>query len=95
MAEVSWDWQALASVVDLDEAKPGAAAVIMGAAEVLATHPLIGRSVERGYRELVIGSGDYVALYRYKEENDVVFMLSVKHAHQAGYPVKVKPESTG
>jgi hypothetical protein len=35
-------------------------------------HPLIGRVVEKGYRELVISRGrsGYLALYRYDAETD-------------------------
>jgi plasmid stabilization system protein ParE len=54
---------------------------------VLATSPLIGRPVEGGKRELVIGrdSHGYVALYRYLPEVDTVFLLAVRNQREAGY----------
>jgi plasmid stabilization system protein ParE len=60
---------------------------ILQAVDVLATSPLIGRPVEAGKRELVIGRGShgYVALYRYVPEVDTVFLLAVRHQREAGY----------
>lgn len=57
------------------------------AIEMLADHPLIGRAMESGYRELVIARGryGYVALYRWHEEFDDVLVLSIKHQLEAGY----------
>ncbi len=54
---------------------------------MLADHPLIGRAMESGYRELVIARGryGYVALYRWHEEFDDVLVLSIKHQLEAGY----------
>lgn len=54
---------------------------------VLRQHPLIGRPVERGYRELVISRGDtgYVALYKFDMENDLVLILTIRHQREAGY----------
>jgi toxin ParE1/3/4 len=66
---------------------PGRLAEILQAVEVLATSPLIGRPVEDGKRELVIGRGShgYVALYRYVTEADTVFLLAVRNQREAGY----------
>ena len=62
-------------------------AEIVQAVDVLATSPLIGRPVEGGKRELVIGHGShgYVALYRYLPEVDTVFLLAVRNQREAGY----------
>jgi toxin ParE1/3/4 len=65
----------------------GRLAEILQAVEVLTTSPLIGRPVEGGMRELVIGHGSrgYVALYRYVTEADTVFLLAVRSQREAGY----------
>jgi len=66
---------------------PRRLAEILQAVEVLSTSPLIGRSVEGGKRELVIGRGarGYVALYRYVSEIDTIFLLAVRNQREAGY----------
>lgn len=60
---------------------------ILEAVKVLATSPLIGRPVEGGKRELVIGRGSrgYVALYRYVAPIDTVFVLAARHQRESGY----------
>ncbi len=60
---------------------------IMQAVQVLSTSPLIGRPVQGGKRELVIGRGSrgYVALYRYVPEMDTVFLLAVRSQRESGY----------
>lgn len=65
----------------------GLLAEIVQAVDVLATSPMIGRPVEGGKRELVIGreSRGYVALYRYVAEADTVFLLAVQSRREAGY----------
>lgn len=66
---------------------PGRLAEILQAVEVLKTSPLIGRPVQGGKRELVIGQGShgYVAMYRYVPEVDTVFLLAVRNQREAGY----------
>jgi plasmid stabilization system protein ParE len=61
--------------------------LIEGAVRILAQHPLIGRAVEEGRRELVISRGrsGYVALYRYDTEEDRVFILALRHQREAGF----------
>lgn len=61
--------------------------LILDGLEVLRTHPMIGRPVDREMRELVLGSGRrcYLALYRYFPSTDRVLALTVRHARQAGY----------
>jgi toxin ParE1/3/4 len=61
---------------------------IMRAIDVLAYNPMIGRLVSNGKRELVIGrkGRGFVALYRYVEEIDAVFVLAVRSQREAGFP---------
>ncbi len=61
--------------------------LLISGLRVLRQHPLIGRPVERGYRELVISRGDtgYVALYKFDIENDLVMVLTIRHQREAGY----------
>lgn len=60
---------------------------IISAIEVLEHNPLIGRPVEAQLRELIIGRGShgYVALYRYVEEVDIVFVLAIRAQRELGY----------
>lgn len=60
---------------------------IVHAIDVLAHNPLIGRTAANGKRELVIGrrGHGYVALYRYVEAFDTVFVLAVRSQREAGY----------
>lgn len=60
---------------------------IIEALNVLEHNPLIGRPVNKGKRDLVIGrrSHGYVALYRYVDKIDTVFVLAVRSQREAGY----------
>lgn len=60
---------------------------IVTAIDVLETNPLIGRPADNGKRELVIGKGPhgYVALYRYVDSLDIVFVLAVRAQREAGF----------
>lgn len=60
---------------------------IIEAISVLKHNPLIGRPARNACRELVIGrdSRGYVALYRYVEAIDTVFVLAVRSQREAGY----------
>lgn len=60
--------------------------ILMEAIAMLASHPLVGRIVESGLRELVISRGrsGYVALYRYDAESDQVFILALRHQRELG-----------
>jgi len=62
-------------------------AEIIGAIEVLALNPLIGRQVANAKRGLVIGrrSRGYVALYCHVPEIDTVFVLAIRNQREAGY----------
>lgn len=95
MAVVSYAPRAssdLQRLVDfLAESDPSAAAqtaeLIVSAVEALQNHPLLGRPVESGFRELVISRGrsGYLALYRYDEARDRVLVLTIRHQREAGY----------
>lgn len=63
------------------------AELLSEAIAILARHPLIGRPIEQGLRELVISRGrtGYVALYRFRENEDAVLILSIRHQREAGY----------
>ncbi len=67
--------------------------LIVQAVEVLEDHPLIGRVVEHGLRELVISRGrtGYIALYGFEAADDTILILSVRHQREAGY--SEEPES--
>ena len=69
-------------------AAPAPIDLIAEAVEVLANHPLIGRPVEEGLRELVVSRGHsgYIALYSYEAVDDAVLILAVRHQREAGYP---------
>jgi plasmid stabilization system protein ParE len=60
---------------------------VISALDVLEQNPLIGRPVKTDLRELVIGrrAHGYVALYRYVEEIDTVFVLAIRGQKEAGY----------
>lgn len=65
-----------------------AAAAIRDAVETLSRHPLIGRPVDEGLRELVISFGrtGYVALYRFLPHRDEVRVLALRHQRELDYP---------
>lgn len=75
----------------LIETDPSAAAETVGlieeAVELLRRHPLIGRPVEYGLRELIISRGrtGYVVLYSFEEDRDAVLVLAIRHQREAGY----------
>lgn len=95
MARLTYTRKALADIEALTdflaERDPSAAAetasLVSEAISVLAGHPLIGRPVEQGLRELVISRGrtGYVALYRFRERDAVVTVLAIRHQREAGY----------
>ncbi len=62
-------------------------AEIIAALDVLEQNPLIGRPVNNGKRELVIGrrSNGTLALYRYVAEIDIAFVLAIRSQREAGY----------
>lgn len=60
---------------------------IVDALQILAHSPLMGRPVQGGKRELVIGRAarGYVALYHYVAAIDTVFVLAVRSQREAGF----------
>ncbi len=60
---------------------------VIQAIDVLQHNPHIGRPVSADMRELVIGhrARGYVALYRYIEEIDTVFVLAIRSQREDGY----------
>lgn len=54
---------------------------------ILERHPLMGRVVEEGRRELVVSRGRtaHLVLYRWLPNDDVVLVLAIRDARQAGY----------
>ena len=54
---------------------------------ILERHPMIGRPIEQGLRELVISRGNsgYLAMYQYDESADLVIVLAVRHQREQGY----------
>ena len=95
MARLIYSEQAIADLERLTdfllEIDPPAAAETLGLIEeavaVLGRHPLIGRLVEAGLRELVISRGrtGYVALYSFESDQDAILILAVRHQREAGY----------
>lgn len=66
---------------------PQRISTIIAAIDILASNPLIGRPVEDGMRELVIGRdrNGYLALYTYDETFDLVLVLAIRAQREAGY----------
>lgn len=61
--------------------------LIVDALKILNDHPLIGRPIEHGMRELVISRGKtgYLALYDYDEATELVVVLAIRHQRERGY----------
>lgn len=95
MATLSYSGQALTDITTLTdflaETDPLAASMtfdlINEAIGLLCRHPLIGRPVEHGLRELVVSRGKtgYVALYSFEEAQDAILILTIRHQREAGY----------
>ena len=62
--------------------------LIIEGLQALKRHPLVGRPVEHGLRELLISRGrsGYIALYRYDPGSDVVLVLRVRHQREGPPP---------
>jgi len=84
------DLERLADFLAADDPRAASqtASLIFDAASVLMQHPMIGRLVEKGFRELVISRGrsGYVALYDFNEHDDLVIVLSIRHQREVGFP---------
>ena len=61
--------------------------LIIDGLQALKRHPLLGRPVEEGLRELLISRGrsGYIALYRYDPAADTVLVLRVSHQREGGF----------
>jgi plasmid stabilization system protein ParE len=61
--------------------------IILNGLNILAHHPLVGRPLSDGLRELVISRGrsGYLALYRYDAKADVALVLAVRHQRESDY----------
>lgn len=78
-------------LLDVDPvAAPATTDLIAEAVEVLANHPLVGRPVEAGLRELIIfrGRTGYVALYSFESAQDTVLILAIRHQREAGLRIE-------
>lgn len=62
--------------------------IVIDGLSLLRRHPLVGRVVEAGLRELVISRGrsGYVALYRYDVAADLALVLALRQQREGGYP---------
>ncbi|MFH1813899.1 MAG: type II toxin-antitoxin system RelE/ParE family toxin [Pseudomonadota bacterium] len=60
---------------------------IVAGLDVLESNPMTGRPTAGDLRELVIGrdARGNVALYRYVQEIDTVFVLAIRSQREAGY----------
>jgi plasmid stabilization system protein ParE len=60
------------------------APLIVSGLGLLKEHPLAGRPVEHGLRELLISRGrsGYVALYRYDPTSDTALVLRIRHQRE-------------
>lgn len=83
------DLERLAEFLLADDPAAAAATipVLVDGLSVLRDHPLMGRIVEAGLRELLISRGrsGYVALYRFDPLADTVLVLAVRHQREHGY----------
>lgn len=76
------------SLLDTD---PSAAnktvSILVDGLQILKQHPLVGRIIEQGYRELVISRGrtGYVALYTYDVTRNVALILAIRHQRECGF----------
>jgi addiction module RelE/StbE family toxin len=95
VAALIYSEQALADLERLADfllaADPAAASETIGlieeAVQILRRHPMMGRPVEHGLRELVISRGrtGYLALYSIEQEAEAVLILAIRHQREAGY----------
>jgi plasmid stabilization system protein ParE len=75
-------------LLDTDPAAaPETIGLIEEAVRVLRRHPMMGRPVEYGLRELVISRGrtGHLALYSIEEEAEAILILAIRHQREAGY----------
>jgi plasmid stabilization system protein ParE len=95
VASVEYSARALADLerltaflLEVDPANAtGTTSLILDALDLLCSHPLVGRPVQQGLRELVISRGrtGYVALYKFDELSDRITVHAIRHQREAGY----------
>jgi plasmid stabilization system protein ParE len=89
LPQVLEDFERFADHLALHDAAHATARLqaIVDALDVLTHSPLIGRKVEGGCRELVIGQrpSGYVALYDYSAALQTVFVIAMRAQREAGY----------
>lgn len=95
MAKIVFTTRALSDIERafefIAERDPGsgarAVAAIRGAIQILADHPLVGRSVESRLRELVISYGKtgYLALYWFEQQSSQIWVLAIRHQREMDY----------
>ena len=69
------------------DAAPERITEIIEGLDLLSRHPLIGRPLAGGLRELVLGNKirGYLALYKYVAELETVFILAIRSQREPGY----------
>jgi plasmid stabilization system protein ParE len=69
------------------QAEREAGKILSDEVAILARHPLIGRVVEEGVRELVISRGrsGYLVLHRYEAEYDRAIIFSIRQQREQGH----------
>lgn len=74
-------------VDEFPERAPETIGLITGAVTMLDAHPLIGRPLSDGLRELVISRGrsGYVAMYSLEGNGEVALVLRIRHQRESGY----------
>jgi plasmid stabilization system protein ParE len=81
-----WDLERLAAFLRKDDAAAAGATArtIFDGLRVLENHPLIGRTVAPGRRELVIyrGRTGYLAQYHYDAVADEILILAIRHQRE-------------
>ena len=72
--------------IDANSAQETVPTLMRGLA-ILKEHPLIGRKVEAGLRELVIarGKSGYVALYDFDVANGTAIVQAIRHQREKGF----------
>ena len=87
--ELALDIQRITAHLQLHEAARvnERVADILGALQIPAQHPLIGRPAAQGQRELVIGhdASGYLARYAYDELDDLVVVIALRSQCEAGF----------
>ncbi len=74
-------------VSEYPERAPETISLITGAVTMLEAHPLIGRPLSDGLRDLVISRGrsGYVAVYSLEGNGEVALVLRIRHQRESGY----------